>query len=91
MKKTIAEIVQQFFNAFFCGYTCIHTTILPPTATPFLPLWAADPTDLTFSQLKKKFGGGKSKKCKSQGWWGGAAFGWQTAGLGFNLSRYLLK
>jgi hypothetical protein len=44
-------------------------------------LWAADPTDLTFSQLKKKFGGGKSKKCKSQGWWGGAAFGWQTAGL----------
>ena len=35
---------------------------MPPTATPFLPLWAVDPTDLTFSQLKKKFGGGKNQK-----------------------------
>ena len=35
---------------------------MPPTATPFLPLWAVDPTDLTFSQLKKEFGGGKNQK-----------------------------
>jgi hypothetical protein len=26
--------------------------------SPFLPLWAADPTDLTFSHIRKKFGGG---------------------------------
>ena len=48
--------------------------VLSPTM-PLLPSWAADPTDLTFSQLEKKFGGGKSKKCKSQGWRGGSAFG----------------
>ena len=55
---------------------------MPFRATPFLPFRVADPTDLTFSQLKKKFGGGKSQKnCKSQGWRGGSAFGWQTAGL----------
>ena len=35
-----------------------------------------------FSQLqKKKFGGGNLKTIKIQGWRGGSAFGWQTAGL----------
>jgi hypothetical protein len=34
-----------------------------------------------FSQLKKEIRRGKSQKCKSQGWRGGSAFGWQTAGL----------
>ena len=53
----------------------------PSCATPFLPFSAADPTDLTFSHIKKKFGGGKSKNCKSQGWRVGSVFGWQTAGL----------
>jgi len=53
----------------------------PPTATPFLRFSAADPTDLDFSKFKKEIRRGRSKKCKSQGWRGGSAFGWQTAGL----------
>jgi len=48
-------------------------------------LWAAEPTDLTFSQPKKEIRRGKIQKiCKSQGWRGGSAFGWQTAGLCFS-------
>ena len=35
---------------------------MPFRATPFLPFRVADPTDLTFSQLKRKFGGGESQK-----------------------------
>jgi hypothetical protein len=30
---------------------------------------------------KRNFGGGNIKKYKNQGWRGGSAFGWQTAGL----------
>ena len=41
---------------------------------PFVPFTAADPTDLTFSQLKKEIRRGEiSKICKSQGWRGGLA------------------
>jgi len=55
-------------------------------ATPFLRFSVADPTDLTFSQLKKEILRGKIQKiCKSQGWRGGSVFGWQTAGFSSTL------
>jgi hypothetical protein len=60
--------------------------LLPLTATPFLPLWAADPTDLDFLNCKKRNSAGEiSKTIKIQGWRGGSAFGWQTAELGLGV------